>query len=169
MVEVMNRNHDPEYDDWQPPIELMANSISWNEAVRFANGVSTLAKLARCYRGDGTDGIDEDRTGCRGYRLPTQDELKLVHLAAKAGVMTWPVVPTIYTGSPETSPLETVLIDARTAFENGCAYLDGFTGASRSMIRRKASSKKLNCYVSRVFGARNIGIVLVRSRDATSR
>ena len=110
----MNRNPSrPRYDDWQPPIELMANSISWNEAVRFANGVSTLAKLARCYRGDGTDGIDEDRTGCRGYRLPTQDELKLVHLAAKAGVMILPRSDYLHRLAGDIS-LETVLIDART-------------------------------------------------------
>lgn len=54
----------------QCPVE----SVSWFDAVRFANALSERDGLPACYRIDGDQVSWPEGVGCTGYRLPTEAE-----------------------------------------------------------------------------------------------
>ncbi len=49
-------------------------TVSWYDAVRFANKLSTLEGLEECYQIDGTSVSWQAGVACLGYRLPTESE-----------------------------------------------------------------------------------------------
>jgi formylglycine-generating enzyme required for sulfatase activity len=69
-------------------LDCPVESISWLDAVRFANGVSLREGMAPCYTLNGSD-VEFAGLDCPGFRLPTHSEWKYAFRGAEGRRFPW--------------------------------------------------------------------------------